>query len=36
VAFVADADLLVVFDVLVPVALGVEVDLLLALTVFDA
>ncbi|MNO72609.1 hypothetical protein D3C76_635610 [compost metagenome] len=36
VAFVADADLLVVFDVLVPVALGVEEDLFLALAVLDA
>ncbi|MNJ75233.1 hypothetical protein D3C77_722910 [compost metagenome] len=36
VTFVADANLLVVLDVLVPVALGVEVDLLGALAVFDA
>ena len=36
VAFVADADLLVVLDVLVPVALGVDVDLLGTLAVFDA
>ena len=36
VALVADADFLVVLDVLVPVALGVQVDLLGALAVFDA
>jgi hypothetical protein len=36
VAFVADADLLIVLDVLVPVLLGVDIDLLLALAVFDA
>src|SRR5690606_14179368 len=36
VAFVADADFLVVLDVLVPVALGVDEDLLLASLVLDA
>jgi len=36
VALVADADLLIVLDVFVPVALGVEVDLFGALAVFDA
>ena len=36
VAFVADADPLVVLDVLVPVLLGVDLDLLLALAVLDA
>src|SRR5690554_6089794 len=36
VAFVADADFLVVLDVLVPVALGVDEDLLLARLVLDA
>ena len=36
VAFMADADLLVVFDVFVPVALGVQVDLLGTFLVFDA
>ncbi|MCX4199039.1 hypothetical protein OMR07_29295, partial [Methylobacterium organophilum] len=36
VTFVADANLLVVLDVFVPVALGVDVDLFLALAVFDA
>ena len=36
VAFVADADLLVVFDVFVPVALGVQEDLFRAFFVFDA
>jgi len=35
-AFVANADLLVVLDVLVPVALGVDKDLLGALAVPDA
>ena len=36
VALMADADLLVVLDVLVPVALGVDEDLFLALAVLDA
>ncbi|KMQ53146.1 hypothetical protein ACS96_31285 [Pseudomonas aeruginosa] len=36
VAFVADADLLVVLDVLVPVALGMDEDLFLALAILDA
>ena len=36
VALVADADLLVVFDVFFPVTLGMHVDLLGALAVFDA
>ncbi|UQY37419.1 hypothetical protein K8U54_18695 [Pseudomonas fulva] len=36
VALVANADFLVVLDVLVPVALGVQVDLFLAFLVFDA
>ena len=36
VAFVPDADLLVVLDVFVPVALGVNVDLLCTFAVFDA
>ncbi|MDT4839056.1 hypothetical protein FQZ97_728360 [compost metagenome] len=35
-AFVADTDALVVLDVLVPVALGMQVDLFLALLVLDA
>ncbi len=34
--FVADADFLVVFDVFIPVALGVDVDLFGAFFVFDA
>ncbi len=36
VAFVADADFLVVLDVFIPVALGVQEDLFLPLLVFDA
>jgi hypothetical protein len=36
VAFVADADLLVVLDVLIPVALGVQVDLFGTFFVFNA
>ena len=36
VAFVADADLLVVLDVFVPIALGVQEDLFRAFFVFDA
>ncbi|MNN76348.1 hypothetical protein D3C81_1927230 [compost metagenome] len=35
VPFVADADFLVVLDVFVPIALGVDVDLLDAFFVFD-
>jgi hypothetical protein len=35
-ALIADADFLVVLDVFVPVALGVDVDLFLILLVFDA
>ena len=36
VALIADADLLVVLDVFIPVALGVQVDLFRAFLVFDA